>query len=706
MTAALTAARARWRQGGQLRRWIVRGAVLALLVGGLTLVAAPAWAWPFDACKSPPIPTAPRGGLAGYIDPSVLHEPSGPSGGIDPYGQYGYGGMVWATYDTGCVVGDPGAEVDTMFGNFFLELAVVAFASQMATTGLLADDTLPTAVGEAATKSGVSFYDVVFSPWAGAAVAVSAAVMLVATTRGETSKVLTRAALVVAAVAIAALSFGSGGQLSRELSGTLRGALADLNAGIARTFPADAANPEYGMRNVLYRELLWRAWKDGEVGPDGREDLAWGLFREQALTRAEAAQLAAGDGAAEEQLFEAKGERWMALADDARPSEYRTIQGGGSSRTGAALVALLKLAPIALLQVFCGLTLYMMYAFLALLPVGAPILGLFSLVAPGLPEKSVRVIGNVVAGGVAAALATLVHTVVVLHLSSGDLGAWPTIVFIWVSSYILWKLIQPLVSLTSILAAALGSQRVHAPHLFGRALLLAALLRGRGRGRGRHQADDGAGWWPSAPPGSGPTGLGGGPSGGPPGGPSGGGPRGPRPETRPGGGGWLVPRPVGMPGGGGGGGGPGGGPRRYWRIDVERPGGTADVVAAEAVLAAAPTGDTVTTGSPSRNLPARRDAGPSFAQSDAAAHEHASYYRPGADPVAHERAGYYRPGAEGRSARPDLRPAEAGSPVYRITGLYAPPPRRRPIPPSPRPITSSAGPTSRPPRPELRGGRP
>lgn len=376
----------------------------------------------------------------------------------------------------------------------------------------------------------------------------------------------------------------------------------------------------------------------------------------------------------------------MELAETARPSEYRTIQGGGSSRTAAALVALLKLAPIGLLQIFCGLTLYMMYAFLALLPVGAPILGLASLVFPGAPEKSVRLIGNVMAGGIVAALCLLVHTVIVLHLSNGGLGAWSTILFIWVATYILWKLMQPLVSLTAILSSALGGGRVIRPNI-GRTLLLAALLRGRGGRPGPSDAGDGGGWSPVPRPGPGGGGGGGG-----------GGPR-PRPENRPGGGGWLVPRPAGGLGGGGGGGGPGGGPR-YWRIDVERPGGTADVAPSGTALGAAPTGDELAlpAGEPSRNLPARRGGEASFLRG-------ADTGAPHGQSPSESSAMYHTGTGADTFARPDLRAADrvdttdSGVPVYRITGLYEPPRHRRP----PRTSRSSAPPpASPPPRPELR----
>src|SRR5690606_10247594 len=259
---------------------------------------------PFSGCAPAPRATGPVSGLAGSLDPGVLEPRDIPADGFDPYGEYGYGGLTWSTYDLGCggAIRDPAAAIDTMFGNMFLGLAKDLFAAQVAVQNLAEDPAASRAVNEAARNSGITLNDAVFSPWSGAALVVAGTFMMILARKGDIGAILTRAGLVLVAITIATLSYGPGAQLSEQLSGTVRAALDEVEDTVAqRSFPnAAAGGADYGMRNVVYRELLWQSWKDGMVGAAGSPDLAQQLFEAQALTRDEWARMVNGSNEEQE----------------------------------------------------------------------------------------------------------------------------------------------------------------------------------------------------------------------------------------------------------------------------------------------------------------------------------------------------------------------------------------------------------------------
>lgn len=546
-----------WCRG--LRR--VGAVVAAMLV--LLVTAAPGAAAfpPFDDCKSPPMPSDPAGGFLSTLDPMVLHDViSGPlpadataiKGELITW--YGYAGLQWTTYDLGCggSVRDPGASVDTMFGGFFLWTAKALFAAQQGLEDLVYGDETGNEVTDAADRTGLALYDAIFSPWAGAALVIAGSIMMIVSRRGDVGEVLTRMLLVLVAVGIAALSFGSGAQMSRELSGTLRSTLvAAKNTVAAQAFPEQAeSGPAYAMRDAIYQQILYTSWRNGAVGSYGRDDIAWELFQAQALDYNE--WWAVLDAKVDQkQLFQDKGERWMNAADNrTTPTEYTNLQGKGESRTAAGAGALLMIAPIAVLQIFALLIQYLMFLFLAFLPAGAPLVALLGILKPDTPEKTVKVVGAVVFGGIVATICALVHSVVVMTMAGqGAMADVSMILLSWGSAVILYKLLKPIVALTGIFT----SVRAIAGGTARRAGRVSRWIKAESRhrdtvraGARQHQQLLGAVRALGGPPDGGPSSPGGGPpgSGGPrPDGPSGDGPRGGprRPRPTSGGGGGATP---------------------------------------------------------------------------------------------------------------------------------------------------------------------
>lgn len=536
--------RQRKRRPGAVWLRRVHAAVLVLaLTTGLTLAGTGAASAipPFNDCKSPPMPTDPAAGFLSTLDQLVVHEPIAgevPSDAAEVQGKlityYGYAGMQWSNYDLGCGGGvrDPGASVDTMFGNFFLWIARALFAAQQGLQELVVMDPTGGDVADASDTTARALFDAVFSPWAGAALVLAGSIVIVAGRRGDVGEVLTRVCLILAAIAVSALSFGSGAQLSEDLSGAVRQVLQDARQSVAQqAFPEQGESAGQAMRDAVYQQIIYRSWKDGQVGAYGRDDIAWQLFQNQALDYNEWWAILDGQ-VDQEDAYREKGERWMEVADqEATPAEYTNLQGKGDGRTATGLGAVLIMAPIAIVQIFALMIQYMLVLFLAFLPIGAPLVALLAIVRPGTLEKSIKVVGAVIFGGLVASVCGIAHSIVILTMAgNGDLTDGSMIVASWATTLILLKLLRPIVSLTGIFSStrAMAGQfsrraaRAHQwvktevrHHETNRATSrrhqqLIGALRGRARGgvTGGQEADGpddpGPGRRPPGPPGSGP----------------------------------------------------------------------------------------------------------------------------------------------------------------------------------------------------------
>ncbi|MFR9806463.1 hypothetical protein ACL02T_29865 [Pseudonocardia sp. RS010] len=445
------------------------------------LSATPALAAPdfFTDCKSAPIATEPFGGwllstLDDYIkgDYDSIPPADAAAAQKELITYYGYAGIEWSTYDLGCggSIRDPGASTDTWIGDQFLYAARALFAANNGLARLVYSDDQDTrgTVADVSNTTAGALYNALFSPWAGAALMIGATAILITAHRAEVGAALTRATLILVSIAIAALSFGSGAQLSKELSDNVRQALRQVQTDVAgQIYAGQATQGPNPMRDVVYQQIIYSSWKNGEVGQTGRDDLAWNLFQNQAISYTEwwgIADQKPGAGNFSD-LYKAKAENWKKAADDpgVMPNEYMSIQGRGDSRTAVGFFAFAQMAPIALVQIFALLVQFAMYMFLAFVPVFAPLVGLLGIMKQDVPEKSVKVLGAVVFGGITATVCALVHScVVLLTASSFGLDSISGLAVSWVLALILITVMRPIVSLLGVYHAIRGTQRVSA----------------------------------------------------------------------------------------------------------------------------------------------------------------------------------------------------------------------------------------------------
>ena len=151
------------------------------------LLGTPAFAQPLS-CKESPEPDRPGTGLVGSLDPPTLS--AGEPGSV--YNEVGYAGLVWFTYDLGCVgtgVFNPAVSTDTWMGNQSLNVAKFAVGGVNWSHYLIADggkvlDPLDNLISQATR----GMYNAVFTTWVGPALLILAVLLFVLAMRGDLAR--------------------------------------------------------------------------------------------------------------------------------------------------------------------------------------------------------------------------------------------------------------------------------------------------------------------------------------------------------------------------------------------------------------------------------------------------------------------------------------------------------------------------------------
>ncbi len=266
--------------------------IVLALVAGVLLIGSPAFAQPSGGCAIPPEPDRPGSGLVGLLDPT-------PPGTGDPatvYGEVGYAGMTWRTYDLCNRPDATSASTDTWVGNTLFNAAKVIVGAanglhyQLGSADQLdgLDELLHAGVG--------AMYRSVFTTWVGVAVLGLAIGLLWLAARGDLAQQAQRILVAVGALALGGLVYAAPVSLLKASDAVLfdgvtqmqQGFLTELGVGDRDTLP-----------ETLTQEIVYANWVRGEFGssdvPQAR-DLGRDLLRAQTFTRAE---IAAGQDTAE-----------------------------------------------------------------------------------------------------------------------------------------------------------------------------------------------------------------------------------------------------------------------------------------------------------------------------------------------------------------------------------------------------------------------
>lgn len=458
------------RRNGSWRRRVA--AVLLLFLGlGLAgvILPGPASAIPgISDCKQAPTPEVPGRGVEAFFQPAPsaapkAGDPFAANSTTSIYEQYGYAGLRWNTYDLGCLggVSDPGADIDTLVGNWGLGLAVFMVSLSNGLHAHVVDANWLAPLDDVTSSVTKVVHDTIWTPWGGAALLGVVVLLLYYSARGRLSDTLRGAvwALLVLTVLAGVVNYPtmSGQYYDKAVIGTLS-ALDAASAG-APSPSGSGGGAAQARASLLVDKVLYQAWLRGEIGTaQGDAATRWGpsLYRAQALSYDEVST-SETDPAKRAALVEAKNQAWSTTAQQIQendPGTYTVLQGRAGGRASAGALALFAAGTTTFFRIIADLFLAAGLVMLRILVMFFPAVAVLGVmvVFSGLVRRLANAAGAAVINVIAFGAASVLHTTIVtaaLQRSSDGLG-WMSLVLCLLVTVILFILCLPLLSLTSL----------------------------------------------------------------------------------------------------------------------------------------------------------------------------------------------------------------------------------------------------------------
>ncbi len=387
-----------------LRRLLTRKTVA--LVGFVSMVllmllAAPAMAVPgFGECKDPPIPERPGEGLVGQIDQAPLG--TGRPGSV--YDDYGYGGMVWNTYDV-CFRDNPWASVDTWIGNELFSAAkgVVALVNMLhyqMVSGQSVLSSLDGLVNEASTV----IYSGAYVPYLAFVLVLVAVGVLWFALSGNLAAASAKTAYVLIGMFVASTAYLTPMTYVGISDQLLVHGASELESNMIRQVSGDQ---RHGLPTMLHEEVVHKTWLTGEFGsadsPEAGEH-GRALLDAQACSKVEALQNNCD--------VPSKQDQFKTVATDLeQTAAYQHFTGEKTNRAGQGLFAIIKAFCFGLFQVFAKFGVLLAQLGLRAFIVGAPIFALLGMLSNNVLPSLGKRIGVTVGMGLLLVFSGAVHVI-------------------------------------------------------------------------------------------------------------------------------------------------------------------------------------------------------------------------------------------------------------------------------------------------------
>lgn len=460
-----------WKRktGTRTQRWIGRGIILTVAAA---IVVAPivfgpsAGANPFS-CAEPPQVDTPGKGFTAALDPGAA-TPGDQGSARTPYGEYGYAGQLWNTYDLGCASGitDPISPAMTAMSNGLFNVAKDFAAMTNGLHYLLLDphafDWLNTLVQ---AVSGTMF-EGVFSVWAQLALLIFGAILLWHGKTGDNAGAAKRGIWAIIGfwmAASAALLPVTYNDFFRENLVAMTGA---AQAGFIDPSQSSSKN---AMPDAVMKTVVYDNWLTGEFGaPDNDQAKKYGaqLLDAQACNKREHA-----DGHCNtEQKQKAFEEVAQKVKDDNQ--SYTTLQGVDYwPRVSAATIAFYQGFYVYLFQLISKIIIVLSLVMIAVLIFLLPITGLLGMINPDTLRANIKTFGTAFVNAIMMGLLGGLHTRLVIWGTE----ALPFIVqslFLLLVTILLLMIARPIKRMKSMLSATMEVANASFPdnpnRLYGR----------------------------------------------------------------------------------------------------------------------------------------------------------------------------------------------------------------------------------------------
>ncbi len=454
---ALWAARRRRRRArpsGRTRRRGLALLVVTGLVGGSVLLGTPAFAQPLS-CKESPEPDRPGTGLVGSLDaPAGSH---GEPGSV--YREVGYGGMVWYTYDLGCVgsaVFNPAVSTDTWLGNQALNVAKFTVGGvNWAHYTLAGGGDLLQPLDNIIASGARGMYRAVFTTWIGPVLAIFAAILLFLALKGDLAQQAQRVAFALAALAIGSAAYLAPVSWAKIADPLLLQGVTDMQNGFLGQVGLGDVNTQ---PTVLVDQVVYQNWLRGEFGsPDVAQAGQFGrdLLRAQTFTIDEV-----NEHRDTLELATQKKNGFATIAGQVG-DRYPYLQGKSGSRIGAGVLAVVEAVCIALFQLLSKVLVLVAMLMIRLLVMTAPAAAVVAILKPEILPALLRVAGAAIVNTIVVGALAGLHSLLVVSLfrPGSGIDLWLALLVTGVVTVVLWAVARPfrrLVSMVSLTREQFG----------------------------------------------------------------------------------------------------------------------------------------------------------------------------------------------------------------------------------------------------------
>lgn len=460
-----------WKRktGTRAQRWIGRGLILtavAAIVVAPVVFGPSAGANPFSCAEAPEVDT-PGKGFTAALDPGAA-TPGDQGSPRTPYGEYGYAGQLWHTYDLGCTSGltDPISPAMTALANGLFNVAKDFAAMTNGLHYLLLDPHAFDWLNALVQAVSGTMFEGVFSVWAQLALLIFGSILLWHGKTGDNAGAAKRGIWAIIGfwmAASAALLPVTYNDFFREHLVAMTGA---AQAGFVDPSQSDSAN---AMPDAVMKTVVYDNWLTGEFGAsDNEQAKKYGaqLLDAQACNKREHA-----DGRCNTEEKRAKFEEVAQKVKDDNQN-YTTFQGTNYwPRVSAATIAVYQGFYVYLFQLISKVIIVLSLVMIAVLIFLLPITGLLGMINPDTLRANIKTFGTAFVNAIMMGLLGGLHTRLVIWGTE----ALPFIVqslFLLLVTILLLMIARPIKRMKAMLSATMEVANASFPanpnRLYGR----------------------------------------------------------------------------------------------------------------------------------------------------------------------------------------------------------------------------------------------
>ena len=430
--------------------------LLVLLLGaglGVGLAAGPAASAQipgFDDCKDAPEPEYPGSGFVGQLDPAPPIQTA--PGSV--YDEVGYAGLVWHTYDLGCIPSGRAlfAPVYTFLGNMIFNVAKVIVGATNGLHSIVTEGGFLDHFDDLVMEGSLTMYEGVFTPWLGLVGVLLGVLLFSAALTGDLAAAGTKLLYAAGAIFLASATYLTPKVYVGLLDEIAVDGVDQLRSQVLASAGIDEAR---ALPNTLHQQVVYLPWLQGEFGSANSpqaEQLGRDLAHAQAFTRAEVAAGRTGEDA-----VEAKKQQFEQVAERAGPA-YPYFQGINDARLGAGATALFRALAFAPFQLLTDAGLLLLQLLLRIIVMFGPVLGLVAILRGGvLLQAAMGIVGALLQALLLAAAGCL-HLIALLWITDPDRGLsslFQLIAMLLITA-LMWKAVKPGERFRSIFNSAGG----------------------------------------------------------------------------------------------------------------------------------------------------------------------------------------------------------------------------------------------------------